>query len=169
MTDSFETPSLERLKADLLALGEEVLAETEAVGLLGSWARGDPHPGSDLDFFVIVADEDWSPEFENRWWRLLRERVANKYGRRMDLIVYTILDLKRIATWYVLGMADEGLVVYDKGQVRDLFRQIVQRAIACGLVKKYCRGRHREHAYWTMGRELEPGEIIAFALEGYDP
>jgi predicted nucleotidyltransferase len=164
----FETPSVEKFKADILALGD-CLEETEAVGILGSWARGDTHPRSDLDLFVIAADGEWSIEFEKRWHRRLFEQVAFKYGRDLDLIVYTILDLKRIATWYVLEMADDGIVVYDKGQVRDLFRQIVQRAIDYGLVKKYCfiGGRHRW--YWTMGRELEPGEIIAFALEGYEP
>jgi len=67
--------TLERERASLRGLG------VRRLGLFGSFARGSPHPESDLDFVV-----DFQPRTFDRYMdlKLLLERL---FGRPVDLVL----------------------------------------------------------------------------------
>lgn len=122
---------IEKIKRAVLSLGEK-LDESEAIGICGSLARGNFTEKSDIDLFVIVKDE--VKDKEVLWWKRLNEALK-EFKRDITVIVYTVSGLKRIATWYVLRLASEGILIYDKGKIKELFEKIVKTAKDAGLVE----------------------------------
>ena len=116
-------PTIETVKEALLSLGE-VLEEAEAIGIFGSLARGTLSPRSDIDVFVVVREKDPHGEDDMRWW-LRIQRVLEPFQRDVTVLVYTVRGLKQISNWYVLRLASEGVIVYDRGGITQLFQQIL--------------------------------------------
>jgi predicted nucleotidyltransferase len=148
------TPSVEQVKQAILSLGEE-LAGAEAVGICGSLARGwdfDEH--SDIDIFVVVRDKAPRGETDRHWWRLM-QRALRPFGRDISVLVYTLKGLRSVSNWYVLRLASEGLLIFDQGQVTQLFQDIVRAAEAAGLVQE----RIGDAWVWTA-KGIKPGEVI---------
>lgn len=148
------TPSAEQVKKAILSLGDE-LTGAEAVGICGSLARGwdfDEH--SDIDIFVVVRHKAPGGETDRHWWRLM-QRALRPFGRDISVLVYTLKGLRSVCNWYVLRLASEGLVIFDQGQVTQLFQDIVQAAEAAGLVQE----RIGDAWVWTA-KGIKPGEVI---------
>ena len=57
---------------------------------------------------------------DDRIWWDRRSDVLQDFGRDVTVLVYTVEGLKRIITWYVLRLASEGVLVYDRGDMRGL-------------------------------------------------
>jgi len=149
-----ERPSVEQVKAAILSLGDE-LAAAEAVGICGSLARGwdfDEH--SDIDIFVVVRDKAPGDETDRHWWRLM-QRALRPFGRDISVLVYTLQGLRSVCNWYVLRLAAEGLLIFDQGQVAQLFQDIVQAAKAAGLVQE----RIGDALVWTT-KGIKLGDVV---------
>jgi predicted nucleotidyltransferase len=77
------------------------------VRLFGSLARGDAHPGSDADLFVVVRDE--ASSFRDRLPALAR--YFSGVGVGCDLLVYTQGERARLAGRFARAVLDEGIVL----------------------------------------------------------
>jgi predicted nucleotidyltransferase len=150
--------TLEGVKRDLLSLGS-VLEEAEAVGIFGSLARGDFGKKSDIDIFVVVSKNE-GREQESLWHKRIRE-VLKRYPCDKTILLYSIGGLRAVSNWHVFSLASDGVIVYDKGQVGSLFKEIVAKANEVGLVRK----RYGHHPVWAMGRKLKWGEVIEVSLD----
>lgn len=148
--------SLSEVKEAILSLGE-VLSEAEAVGIMGSLARGDFNERSDIDVFVVVKERRSDYDVDRTWWEKMHD-VLSKFRRDITVIVYSIEGLKKILNWYVLRLASEGIIVYDKGGIKLLFNKIIETARNAGLVEREV-GTHR---VWSA-KNLRLGE--EFVLE----
>jgi predicted nucleotidyltransferase len=127
------TLSIKGVKEAILSLGDS-LKDAEAVGVCGSLARGDFGKRSDIDVFVVVKD-GMDKDVDTLWWRRIRDALKH-FRRDVTVIVYSVKGLEKIITWYVLRLASEGVLVYDKSGIKDLFKEIVRTAKEAGLVEK---------------------------------
>lgn len=148
------TPTIEEVKEALLALGDE-LQEAEAVGIFGSLVRGDFSPTSDIDIFVVVKeDERGCLEVDDLWWRRIRDALS-KFQRDVTVLVYSTEGLRKISNWYVLRLASDGILVFDQGNIRELFDKILKVAKKAGL-RQVKRGKH-----WVWSApDLKLGEVL---------
>lgn len=148
------TPTIEEVKEALLALGDE-LQEAEAVGIFGSLVRGDFSPTSDIDIFVVVKeDERGCLEVDDLWWRRIRDALS-KFQRDVTVLVYSTEGLRKISNWYVLRLASDGILVFDQGNIRELFDKILEVAKKAGL-RQVKRGKH-----WVWSApDLKLGEVL---------
>lgn len=158
------TPTLEAVAEALRQLGEP-LQEAEAVGLFGSilWPRF--NETSDLDVFVVLSEEDFSEETMARWERLIRPPLQRRFGRDVDVRFYTVRALKKVPAWYELLLASDHYLIYDKGQVAEVFRRIVAEAERVGLVRVWTE---RGYPLWKMGRPMRFGETITVEVRDDD-
>jgi predicted nucleotidyltransferase len=146
-----------RIEEALLSLSDG-LEEAEAIGICGSLARGkDFGPQSDIDVFVVVKEADLRPETHRIWWDKIREAL-NGLDRDVTVLVYTRQALEEICNWYVLRLASEGIVLFDKGGIKELFGRIVQAARDAGLVEEEIEGDR----VWTS--QIKYGEILEVKL-----
>lgn len=152
-------PSLSAIGQAILSLGEE-LKDAEAIGVMGSIARGDFHRRSDIDIFVVVKERKPGVDIDRLWWERING-VLSKFRRDATVITYSVEGLKRISNWYVLRLASEGVLIYDRGGIRKLFDKIIKTALDAGLVERTI-GSHR---VWSA-RNLKLGE--RFILEVRD-
>lgn len=125
----------------------------QGVGILGSLVRGDFTDKSDIDIFVVV--ENKQEETDSFWKRKIREGLKS-FGRDTTVLVYTLKGLKEINNWYVLRLASEGILIYDKANVQELFKKIIKAAKDAGL-KEIKRGDSR---VWSINRWLKKGETF---------
>lgn len=152
------TPTVDKVKEVLLSLGD-ALQEAEAVGIFGSLARGDFSPTSDIDVFVVVRTKGEGFEVDELWWHRINDALRG-FERDVTVLVYSVEALRKIAGWYVLRLATDGIFVFDKGNIEDLFRKIVEAARRAGLVQVK-RGKH-----WVWSAPwLKPGEVLEFEVE----
>jgi predicted nucleotidyltransferase len=165
-----DTKTLERLDAEmgtevllretekaLLSLGDE-LEGVEAIGICGSLARGrDFGPRSDIDVFVVLREGDLGPETHRVWWERIR-KALNKLNRDITVLIYTRKALEDICNWYVLRLASEGIVILDRGRIKELFRRIVQVAEEAGLVEEEIEGMR----VWTS--KIKYGDVLEVKL-----
>jgi len=134
-SDEREQPTLAAVKAALLSLGD-VLQEAEAIGLFGSLVReGAFSERSDIDVFVVVRQKAPGGQTDQLWWRRVK-RVLEPFERDVTVLVYTVSGLEKICNWYVLRLASEGVLVYDKGDIAELFRRIIATAEEAGFYRK---------------------------------
>lgn len=153
-----EGVTLEGVKRDLLSLGP-LLEETEAVGIFGSLARGDFGKKSDIDVFVVVSKNE-GMEQESLWHKRIREALRG-YPYNKTILLYSIKGLRMISNWHVFSLASDSVIVYDKGRVAPLFKQIVDKAEEVGLVRR----QYGRCKVWAMGRKLKWGEVIEVSLD----
>lgn len=149
--------TLDRVKETLLSALADRLQEVEALGIFGSLARGsDFSERSDIDVFVIVREKEPNGVTDQRWWQWVK-KALEPFDRDVTVLVYTVAGLRTIANWYVLRLAAEGVLVYDRADIAGLFDQIVQAAHRAGLVQE----RIGERQVWTLSPERagQPLEI----------
>ncbi|MFQ6014547.1 MAG: nucleotidyltransferase domain-containing protein, partial [Anaerolineae bacterium] len=126
-------PTIDEVKEALLSIGD-ALQEAEAVGIFGSLARGDFSPRSDIDVFVVVTKKGKGIEVDELWWHRIND-VLRKFQRDVTVLVYSTEALRRIAGWDVLRLATDGVFVFDRGNIEELFHKIVEAAKKAGLVQ----------------------------------
>lgn len=133
--------------------------ELLAVGILGSMARGDFDKKSDIDIFVIIKDEDWKYNLEDRLRRRLEE-VLSRFRRDITLFLYTLSDLKKVLNWYTLSMVRDAVFAYGKDEIKKIFKDILKKAYDVGLVIEKVDGKR----IFTKP-DIKFGEIIEVVLE----
>lgn len=134
---------------------KELFNEVEGIGLCGSMARGDFTSKSDIDIFIVIPDDFSEREVWITWNKKLRD-LLEIYRRDITVLVYSLKSLKEISSWYVLRLASEGKLVYDReGKIEGLFRKIIQAAKEEGLIEEEIHGHH----YWTK-KDLRIGETF---------
>jgi len=134
-------PEISEVKEAILSLGEK-LNEVEAIGIMGSLARGDFDEKSDIDVFVVVKEKIPGTDVERAWWERIND-VLSKFKRDVTVILYSVKGLKRISNWYVLRLASEGVLLYDRGGIKDLFKKIVETARRAGLEEREAGGKRK--------------------------
>jgi len=149
--------SLLTIKEAILSLGKQ-LEEVEAVGIMGSMARGDFDEHSDIDVFVVVKERRSGCDLDRIWWKRIRDALE-KFRRDVTVITYSVKGLKEISNWYVLRLASEGVLIYDKGGIRELFDKIIKTAHEAGLVERKI-GNHR---VWSA-KDLKPGQKLVLKV-----
>lgn len=96
--------------ARLRASSERLLAEEPhvvEVRLFGSLARGDAHPGSDADLFVVV--QDGAGPFRERIPAIARHFTGVGVG--CDVLVYTEGERAQLAGRFARAVLDEGILL----------------------------------------------------------
>jgi predicted nucleotidyltransferase len=134
-------PEISEVKEAILSLGEK-LNEVEAIGIMGSLARGDFDEKSDIDVFVVVKEKIPGTDVERAWWERINDALS-KFKRDVTVILYSVKGLKRISNWYVLRLASEGVLLYDRGGIKDLFKKIVETARRAGLEEREAGGKRK--------------------------
>ncbi|HUT34984.1 MAG TPA: nucleotidyltransferase domain-containing protein [Planctomycetota bacterium] len=90
--------------------------EPEQIVLFGSWARGNPHPDSDLD--LLVVEREPFAVGHSRWDELRRVRRAiSAYRVPKDILVYSSdeVDHWRTSRNHIIGHALRGgRVLYER-------------------------------------------------------
>jgi predicted nucleotidyltransferase len=149
---------LRQIKEALLSL-DDGLWQAEAIGICGSLARGkDFGPRSDIDVFVVVKEDDLEPEAHRMWWDRIR-KALDGLNRDVTVLVYTRKALEEVCNWYVLRLASEGIVLFDKGGIKELFGRIVQAARGAGLLEEEIEG----DMVWTS--RIKHGETLEVMLK----
>ncbi|MEW6457028.1 MAG: nucleotidyltransferase domain-containing protein [Acidobacteriota bacterium] len=148
---------LNEIKLKILSLGK-TLEKAEAIGVFGSLARGKNFTNrSDIDIFVIVKEK--KSDTDQYWYNEIFE-VLKGFGRDVTVMVYSLKSLREISNWYVLRLVSEGIIIFDKGNVKELFKEIIQTALDAGLVEEK-RGNYK---VWTIPF-LKPGTSIEIKLK----
>ena len=150
--------SLSAIKEAILSLGEQ-LEEAEAIGVMGSVARGDFDERSDIDIFVVVRERKPGCDVDRIWWERIKDSLS-KFRRDVTVITYSVKGLKSISNWYVLRLASEGVFIYDKGGIKELFNRIIRAAREAGLVER----RIGNHRVWAA-KDLKPGQRLVLRVE----
>jgi len=151
-------PTIEEVKEAILSLGD-LLQEAEAVGIFGSLARGDFSPRSDIYIFVVVKERGKGIEIDRLWWHRINDALR-KFERDVTVLVFSVEALRKIAGWDVLRLATDGIFAFDKGNIEELFRKIVDAARKAGLVQV----KRGEHWVWSAPW-LKFGELLEFEIE----
>ena len=144
--------------SELIRADEAIEDEVLGVGVVGSVARKKAKPRSDLDLFVIVEKEEDGDQ--GKWYWRLKE-ILDPMERDITVFVYPLSALEEITNWYVLRMASEGRLIYDRGgSVSSVFRRITEAARKARLEEVEFEGDR----IWTMGKPMRPGEVIEVTL-----
>lgn len=145
---------LEEIKKAIIESGES-FKEIEAIGLCGSLARGDFSSKSDIDIFIVIPDGLSEREAWLTWNKKLRG-FLKAFERDITVLIYSLKSLREISSWYVLRLASEGQLIYDRdGKVETLFKKIIQVAKDAGLTEEEIHG----HKYWIK-KDLKIGEAF---------
>jgi predicted nucleotidyltransferase len=124
-------------------LGLEGLEEAEAIGTFGSLARGRLHYRSDIDIFVVVKEK--GEGIDVLWYRRIRDALSH-IDMGVTVLVYSLKGLRKISNWYVLRLAKEAVILYDKGEVRRLFTRTLEEAKKVGLEEDQVNG----YRFWRF-------------------
>lgn len=142
---------IRKIKEKILAID---LTEVEGIGIFGSLARGDDfNKYSDIDIFVVVKEK--TEDIDMIWAKKIRNSLS-ELERDVTVLVYSLKGLRMINNWYVLRLASEGILLYDKGEIQSLFKDIIKAAKSAGLARI-----KRDNEYvWSIVRPLKIGEVI---------
>ena len=146
------------IKEAILSLGIE-LEEAEAIGVMGSLARGSLGKHSDIDIFVVVNEKRSGIDVDRIWWKRIRDALT-EFRRDVTVITYSVKGLKNVSNWYVLRLASEGVLIYDKGGIENLLDKIIRTAREKGLVER----RVGNQRVWSA-KDLKFGEKIVLKIE----
>lgn len=78
--------------------------------LFGSYAYGEPHPESDIDFLIIMA----TSLRETEQALLIRQYLKPLFA--LDILVYTPSHLKQRLDWgdsFLKEITDKGIIMYE--------------------------------------------------------
>ena len=151
--------TLNQVKSDIVS-SADLLSEAEGVGICGSLARDEFTEKSDIDIFIVLNQKELSEEDYHFWITSIRE-ILDDYNREISVLIYTISGLVKINNWYVLRLATEGILAYDRtGRVETLFKKILDEAKKAGLVQKEIGGRK----VWTK-EPIRIGEVFKVELD----
>jgi predicted nucleotidyltransferase len=142
---------IKKIKEKILTID---IADAEGIGIFGSLARGyDFNNYSDIDIFVVVQEK--TEDIDMVWAKKIRNTLS-ELGRDVTVLVYSLKGLKMINNWHVLRLAAEGILLYDKGEVKPLFKDIIQAAKEAGLARI-----KRDNEYvWSIVKPLKIGEVV---------
>lgn len=153
-------PTAESIKQDIFSLGS-FLQKTLAIGVCGSLARmEDFNERSDIDIFIIVDDSTWHRNLDDEWYPIF-SNLFSKYHRDVTLIIYDLTSLKKIPSWSTLGLVSEGIIIYDRLNISDVFRRIKTKAYQSGLEEV----KSGAQTIWRIKPPIKPGQIVKFQLE----
>jgi predicted nucleotidyltransferase len=145
--------TIEAVHKDLTSR-EDYLEEVEGIGIFGSLARGDfSAERSDIDIFVVLGKATYADD--ELWIRRIKDLLV-KYERDITVLVYDLGSLKKVCNWYVLELASDSILVYDKGKVKYYFDKIIEAAKKADLIRMV----YNRHPIWGLGRPAAPGEVI---------
>ncbi len=150
-------PTIESVSAALEALGP-LLEDTEGVGIVGSLARGDLRPRSDIDILVVEKED---AGHDSSFWHSTIGKCLRRFDRDVSVLVFTIPVLKKVPDWNTLGLAADAIMVHDEGKVAPVLKRIVDKAHSVGLRRDYSD----RWPVFKMNRPLKFGEIIKVELE----
>ncbi|MBI4770528.1 MAG: hypothetical protein HY784_09010 [Chloroflexi bacterium] len=96
--------------------------------------------------FVVLREKEPASATDRRWWQWVKQALE-PFERDVTVLVYTLASLRHVANWYVLRLAQEGSLVYDRANVTGLFSQIGPwSAFRPSLA--VCEGRASPDAAW---------------------
>ncbi|MGB9630873.1 MAG: nucleotidyltransferase domain-containing protein [Candidatus Methanodesulfokora sp.] len=119
---------LDEIRKIALGLKREDLL---AAGLFGSLARGDFDEKSDIDVFVITSRE-LSLEEQDRLYQEF-SRLMEIFGRDVTVLVYDMKSLKKVPSWQTLNLIRDAIFAFDRGNVQEVFREILRKAEEKGI------------------------------------
>ncbi|MFX0201568.1 MAG: nucleotidyltransferase domain-containing protein [Candidatus Hodarchaeota archaeon] len=149
--------TIDRVGEILLSALADGLQEVEALGVFGSLAGGsDFSDHSDIDVSVVVREKDRAGHTDLRWWQLIKQALE-PFERDVTVLVYTVAGLRAVSNRYVLRLAAEAVLIYDRADITGVFQEIFQAAQRAGLVQERVGGS----LVWTLRPELagKPLEI----------
>lgn len=133
---------IERIRSSILKL--DCLGEAEAIGIFGSLVSCRFKRGSDIDIFIVVKEK--REDTDMFWYRKIKEAL-HWADRGVTVLVYSVKGLIGVSNWYVLRLAKDGLLLYDKdGKIKDLFERILKKAEEVGIVEEVSEDGYRYFA-----------------------
>jgi len=124
---------IERVREQVRQIAEELRkAEVLAVGLFGSLTRGDFDERSDIDIFIITEKELPLREQDVLYYTF--SELIPKFKRDISVLVYDINSLKKIPTWQTLNLIKDAYFVYDRAEIEEVFKKILQEAQKQGII-----------------------------------
>lgn len=150
---------LREVRDSLLGL-RNLSAEVEALGIFGSLARGDFREQSDVDIFFVVKGKGVSKEEELSYWQIVRNCLRD-LDRDITVMVIPRGAIEAIDNWYILRLAKEAILIRDKGDIRFLFKRILEAAKKSGLVEKEIDGTK----VWCLEKGIRPGQVVEVNLD----
>lgn len=160
------------LQANIAELMQEILVrlmETiriRALVLFGSWARGEAHETSDLDF--IIVSDDFTSYYAGRFdiirpalTEVRQSSIFNELRNRGYRISFSPIpyhpdDLKETPPT-LLDVVEDGVIIHDDGTFATRLKQVGERLKELGAKRLMTR---RGSRYWVLKPDLRPGEVV---------
>ncbi|PNV77390.1 MAG: hypothetical protein C0200_06370 [Thermoproteota archaeon] len=86
---------------------------------------------SDIDVFVITSRE-LSLEEQDRLYQEF-SRLMEIFGRDVTVLVYDMKSLKKVPSWQTLNLIRDAIFAFDRGNVQEVFREILRKAEEKGI------------------------------------
>lgn len=151
----------EKIKKEILNL-KLFLKEIVTVGIFGSLAREKGfNKRSDIDIFIIVEDEKYSPDLQDRYFYFFSKIIYEKYKRDVTVCLHSISGIKKVPSWETLGLVSEGKIIYDKNNIADIFKRIKEKAYENGLEEI----ESGNQIIWRIKPPVKRGTRIKFELD----
>jgi uncharacterized protein (UPF0332 family)/predicted nucleotidyltransferase len=153
-----ELRAVEEFKRRLLA---ELPGQVKDIILFGSKARGDAHPGSDIDLLVIVDRK--TPEVDHVLSEITADILLEKRidVSALDFTSDQIAELAAIGTPFIRNVADEGIVL--KGEPI-----VVGKGDPAKVAQGFLESAHtRLQAARLMQREGLFGEVMSLVFYAF--
>lgn len=130
------------------ALKEAFEARLKTIVLFGSHARGQAHPGSDHDIFIVIEDLPKDPVHRNRVTRMSLLPVLEQLPGAISFIAKTPLELDQNLTPLVLDVCVDGVCLYGE----TFFEPYRQRAVSALDQAKLRREQIGESWVWRFAQ-----------------
>ncbi len=128
-------------KAVVRKLQEEFGHRLVAVAMFGSAARGEGNERSDLDFLVVLRQIPKSLDRRSQVYKPIRDATIQA-GRGRDITVIDldeefIMDENAEVTPFMLNIASDAMVLYDREGELASFLERVRRLIEIAGLERY--------------------------------